>query len=72
MKPYETIRCPRCDGHGQVSRWSFGVHEPDECPDCGGSGNNVRYESGTIAQYPGGPLLGKERTTRPAKERAKP
>jgi RecJ-like exonuclease len=58
MKPYETIRCARCDGHGQVSKWS----EPEECPDCGGSGQNVRYESGTIARYPGGPLLGKERS----------
>jgi len=69
MKPYERIKCNRCDGHGLITSWSYGVKEPDECRECGGSGTIIRYESGTYAQYPGGPLLGRatkaERETAP-------
>jgi len=53
------IKCARCDGHGLISTWSFGVKEPDECPDCGGSGRNWQYPSGIIASYYSGPFLGR-------------
>lgn len=69
MKPYQQIKCNRCNGHGLITSWSYGVKEPDECRECGGSGTIIRYESGTYAQYPGGPLLGRatkaERETAP-------
>lgn len=60
------IKCSRCDGHGLRTVWSFGVKEPDECPDCGGSGNVWRYESGVIAKWYGGPLLGRDPAAKPA------
>lgn len=57
------IRCSRCDGHGIISTWSFGVQEPDECPDCGGSGANWLYPRGAIASYYSGPLIGRAEQT---------
>ena len=56
------IKCQRCDGHGQVAG---GPNYPDECPDCGGSGVVVRYPSGAIAKYVGGPFL----SGRPARQK---
>lgn len=54
MKPFKTITCATCSGHGVVDK---GYHNPGECQDCNGSGQNVRYESGAIAKHYGGPLL---------------
>jgi len=54
------IQCDRCDGHGIVTSWSFGVKEPDECPECCGSGRNWRYPSGLIAKHYGGPFIGRD------------
>jgi len=53
------VRCDRCDGHGQISSWQFGVKEPDECPDCGGGGSLWLYPKGALAKYYGGPLIGR-------------
>lgn len=53
----KAIKCQTCDGHGQVSYWSYGVKEPEECKDCGGSGDNWQYPSGAIARYYSGPFL---------------
>lgn len=53
------IKCDRCNGHGMVTSWQFGVKEPDECKDCGGSGVLWLYPSGTLAKYYSGPLLGR-------------
>lgn len=53
------IKCTRCDGHGMVTSWSFGVKEPDECPDCGGSGVLWLYPGGAVAKHYSGPLIGK-------------
>ncbi len=63
MKPFTWIKCVHCDGHGMVSDYgSLGrdFEGPAECDDCGGSGQIVRYESGVLAQYPGGPLRGRD------------
>jgi DnaJ-class molecular chaperone len=57
------ITCVRCDGHGLVGTWSFGVKEPDECKDCGGTGRNWQYPNGAVAQYYSGPFLGKAKDT---------
>jgi hypothetical protein len=59
-QPYTRVKCDRCDGHGMRTVWSFGVKEPDECPDCGGGGTIIRYASGRLASYPGGPFLGND------------
>lgn len=38
----------------------WGGEEPRECRDCGGAGVIWRHEqSGTLAAWPGGPLLGR-------------
>jgi hypothetical protein len=40
---------------------SWGGESPSECPTCGGEGRLARHlESGVLALYPGGPLMGKE------------
>lgn len=57
MKKYEQLKCWHCNGFGVVDS---GYHYPDECPTCGGNGYVVRYESGVLAKYPSGPLLGRE------------
>ena len=55
----EYISCAQCDGHGQVSSWSFGVKEPDECGACGGSGLNWKYSGGAVAKHYAGPMIGR-------------
>lgn len=70
MKRFIRIKCPNCDGHGMVSDYgAFGLdfEGPAECDDCGGNGSIVRYvKSGVLAQYPGGPLLGRDAKPRAA------
>ena len=59
-KSFNRITCYRCDGHGVIASYDMdGFLSPDECPDCGGAGTIVQYESGAIASWPGGPLLGR-------------
>lgn len=49
------IDCHCCNG----IQW--GGEEPIECRDCGGSGHYAKHiKTGTLAQYPGGPLIGKD------------
>lgn len=69
MKPYEKIKCCRCDGKGIVARWAWDGPEPDECSDCGGAGTIVRYESGYYASWPGGPMLGRDTKAEMARTR---
>lgn len=71
-KHYERITCTKCQGHGQVANYgAFGLdfEGPDECPDCEGTGTIVRYASGALARYPGGPFLGRDPRT-PTPEQA--
>jgi len=61
MKAYTRIRCDRCSGHGIVANYDMeGFMSPDECRDCGGAGTIVQYDSGRLASWPGGPLLGRQ------------
>lgn len=58
---YQRVTCWNCDGKGLVASYDRdGFLSPDECSTCGGSGNVIRYKSGVLAKYPGGPLLGRE------------
>lgn len=66
-KPFTKIRCVRCAGNGIVASYDMdGFLSPDECSDCGGAGTIIRYDSGVLAAYPGGPLLGREPKVRTA------
>lgn len=60
MAKYRSIKCVTCNGTGIVDAalYSGELGTPTECRDCNGSGTNVKYESGVIAKYPGGPFLG--------------
>lgn len=52
---WECIDCGCCGG----TQW--GGESPIECYDCNGTGCFYRHkESGVLAEYPGGPFLGKE------------
>jgi DnaJ-class molecular chaperone len=58
-RSWESIECWDCNGFGIVDR---GYHDPDECRTCGGSGSVVKYrESGVVAKYAGGPILGRDK-----------
>lgn len=60
---WDRLKCFDCDGHGQVSSYTCGgmdFNGPDECQSCGGSGAIWRSKKGVLAQYPGGPFLGRE------------
>lgn len=47
------IDCGCCNGY------AWGGTDPSECWDCSGSGwLSVHAETGTLALYPGGPLVG--------------
>lgn len=54
------IRFDACDGHGLVHTYADPYGQDAECKDCGGSGHLWRSPKGALAQYPGGPFLGKE------------
>jgi DnaJ-class molecular chaperone len=65
QKKWTNRTCDSCSGHGQVSAYSFGGGDfegPDECKDCNGTGMIWRSPNGALAQYPGGPFVGKEAT----------
>lgn len=59
MSVGHTIKCSGCNGFGLRTVWSFGVKEAEECPHCNGTGANWLYPSGALAQYEGGPLMGR-------------
>lgn len=62
-RKWRTEPCPGCSGFGVVARYTLGGSDfdgPEECEDCNGSGVQwVHRRTGTIAQYPGGPLMGR-------------
>lgn len=55
------IQCSSCDGHGLASSYGGGDFlGADECCDCNGSGYIWRSPKGALAQWPGGPFVGRE------------
>jgi hypothetical protein len=74
MKKWKSIRCFCCYGTGMVSDYGCGedFYGPKECDMCAGNGKYWKHKSGVIAQYPGGPFLGKEAPERGASVEAKP
>lgn len=49
-----------CDDCGCCAGIRWGGESPDECDNCAGSGRIWRHkQSGVVAQWPGGPLLGR-------------
>ena len=49
------IDCGCCNG------LCWGGEYPQECPDCNGEGRYFRHtKSGVLAEYPGGPFLGRD------------
>lgn len=60
---WKKLKCDNCDGHGQRSTYTIDGGDfqgADECKTCGGSGTIWRSPQGSLAQYPGGPFVGKE------------
>lgn len=52
---WEELDCGCCNG----LRW--GGEQPKDCPDCGGTGRLFRHiKSRVLADYPGGPLRGRD------------
>lgn len=63
MKDWKQIECHDCNGHGQVSNYCCGgmdFNGPEECHTCNGSGLIWKSPKGALAQYPGGPFVGRE------------
>lgn len=61
---WKQMRCDLCGGHGQKSSYSIDGGDfmgADECRDCNGSGLIWRSPKGALAQYPGGPFIGREK-----------
>jgi len=55
--------CINCSGHGLVPIYSYAGREfegPAECRKCGGTGQIWRSQKGALAQWPGGPFIGRE------------
>jgi hypothetical protein len=71
MSGWKQQQCAICAGCGMVSAYTFDGSEfegPEECSGCGGNGYIWRSPKGALAQYPGGPFVGKE-TMKKANER---
>lgn len=54
--------CGLCGGHGQRSGYSIDGGDflgADECRDCNGSGRIFVSDKGVVAQWPGGPFIGR-------------
>lgn len=65
-KGWTQIQCVGCSGHGLVSAYSAGGADFEgaaECHECNGSGVNWRSPKGAVAQYPGGPFIGREKAS---------
>lgn len=63
MGKWTQRRCDSCGGHGQVSSYTIDggdFNGADECRDCNGSGVIWRSPKGSLAQYPGGPFIGRD------------
>jgi hypothetical protein len=57
---WKTIQCSTCGGHGMVARYSCNDFEgAEECGDCGGKGHIYQSDKGVLAEYPGGPFIGR-------------
>ena len=55
------IQCSACGGYGVVSGYTLGGTDftgPEECGSCA-NGQIWQYPSGALAQYPGGPFVGR-------------
>lgn len=61
MTSWRKISCVNCCGAGMVADYGLGYdfYGPKECNDCGGSGQISLSDKGALAQYPGGPFLGR-------------
>lgn len=61
MAKWQRVSCYECDGHGVVSDYGNGedFYGAKECNRCGGVGTVSISNGGAIAQYPGGPLIGR-------------
>jgi len=64
--PYESQECPKYPDWIQIDcgcsgGLEWGTEEPTECSRCNGSGMIWKHKkSGVLAQYPGGPFIGKD------------
>lgn len=61
MTAWRKVTCYACGGHGQVPDYGRGrdFYGPKECERCNGSGDVSISSGGAIAQWPGGPLIGR-------------
>lgn len=62
---WKRIRCARCGGHGVYEGFGGG---PVECKECSMSGFYWLHHSGLLAQWPGGPALGRMTEAETVKE----
>jgi DnaJ-class molecular chaperone len=63
MAKWKTLHCWDCGGHGLVSAYTADGSDflgAAECGTCGGSGRIYRSPKGALAQWPGGPFVGRE------------
>lgn len=55
-------QCSGCGGHGQVSGYTADGSDftgAEECKECNGTGRVFISPKGAIAQWPGGPFVGR-------------
>jgi hypothetical protein len=75
MVTWTQIRCLDCDGRGQCAGYTADGGDflgAIECRTCAGSGRVFRSASGVLAQWPGGPFLGREPAKVPVNSPASP
>jgi len=62
MAKWTEIKCHDCEGHGQRSSYTIDGGDfmgADECGTCNGSGRIFQSAGGVLAQWPGGPFVGR-------------
>jgi hypothetical protein len=62
VKRWTELSCWGCSGHGQRSAYTIDGGDfmgADECGTCNGSGRLFRTDAGAVAQWPGGPFVGR-------------